>query len=104
MTDKSTHEQAVKGDEPIQIEGQEDAEAYDPKNPQPAVVGFTGKHAALYTEALERYGQDGSIDPEAEKRLKRKIDYRILPLLGVCYFFYCMLRCRIWRPLFRLTN
>ena len=87
MTDKNETIQGVKDDAPIQIEGH-DEEAFD-KNPQPAVVGFTGKHAELYAEALERYGQDGSIDPAAEKRLKRKIDFRILPLLGVCYFFYC---------------
>ena len=92
MADKNENVQphAVKDDQPIQIEGQDDPEAFDMKNPRPAVVGFTGKHAELYTEALERYGQDGSIDPEDEKRLKRKIDFRILPLLGVCYFFYCM--------------
>lgn len=90
MTDKTDHIQALKDDPPIQIEGH-DEEGYDAKNPQPAVVGFSGKHAELYAEALERYGQDGSIDPAAEKRLKRKIDFRILPLLGVCYFFYCTL-------------
>jgi hypothetical protein len=89
MTDKNENVQPVK-DQPIQIEGQDDPEAFDAKNPRPAVVGFTGKHAELYTEALERYGQDGSIDPGDEKRLKRKIDRRILPLLGICYFFYCM--------------
>lgn len=45
-------------------------------------------NAALYVEALEKYGQDGDIDPEVEKKLKRKIDRRIIPLLGICYFFY----------------
>jgi hypothetical protein len=85
MDDKVDHIQPAKDESPIH----DDHEALDLKNPQPAVVGFTGKHAELYTEALERYGQDGSIDPAAEKRLKRKIDCRILPLLGVCYFFYC---------------
>jgi hypothetical protein len=88
MSDKNDNIQAAKNDPPVQIERQ-DGEGFDAKNPQPAVVGFTGKHAELYAEALERYGQDGSIDPAAEKRLKRKIDFRILPLLGVCYFFYC---------------
>jgi len=29
------------------------------------------KHADLYIEALEKYGADGSIDVQAEKRLKR---------------------------------
>ncbi|KAG8853265.1 hypothetical protein FRB96_008349 [Tulasnella sp. 330] len=34
---------------------------------------------AFFTEALEKYGKDGSIDPVAEKRLVRKLDYLILP-------------------------
>lgn len=42
----------------------------------------------LYIEALERYPNDDSIDQAAERRLKRKLDMRILPLLGICYFFY----------------
>lgn len=46
------------------------------------------EHGELYAEALERYGQDNSIDPEDEKKLKRKLDKRIIPLLGICYFFY----------------
>ncbi|KGB75365.2 hypothetical protein CNBG_1203 [Cryptococcus deuterogattii R265] len=46
------------------------------------------QYGDLYAEALERYGQDDSIDPEEEKKLKRKLDMRIIPLLGVCYFFY----------------
>ncbi len=29
------------------------------------------QHADLYYEALEKYGHDGSIDPIAEKSLKR---------------------------------
>jgi len=33
----------------------------------------------FYTEALERYGDEDSIDPVAEKRLVRKIDKLILP-------------------------
>jgi len=45
-------------------------------------------HAELYAEALEKYGIDGEIDPVVEKRLKRKLDLRIIPALGVCYFFY----------------
>jgi hypothetical protein len=46
------------------------------------------QHADLYLEALQRYGADGSIDPVAEKKLRRKLDMLIIPLLGVCYFFY----------------
>lgn len=97
MTDKTDSSiQPVKDEQPIQIEGDDhdhdnDREAFALKNPQAAVVGFTGQHAELYAEALERYGQDGSIDPASEKKLKRKIDRRILPLLGICYFFYCKL-------------
>ncbi|KAI7026003.1 hypothetical protein KC355_g807, partial [Hortaea werneckii] len=45
-------------------------------------------HAELYREALERYPTDESIDSIAEKKLVRKLDWRIIPLLGVCYFFY----------------
>lgn len=43
---------------------------------------------ALYDEAIEQYGEDGSIDPVAEKKLVRKIDARVIPILGICYFFY----------------
>ncbi|KAL9947558.1 hypothetical protein ACHAP6_007702 [Verticillium nonalfalfae] len=42
----------------------------------------------LYIEALARYPNDESIDQVAEKKVLRKIDTRILPLLGICYFFY----------------
>lgn len=57
-----------------------------------ASVANAARHAtggdAFYQEALEKYGQEGSIDPVVEKTLVRKIDLRILPILGVCYFFY----------------
>lgn len=79
---------AGKIDPPVEQEEIDLDQDFD-KNPRPAVVGFTSKHAELYAEALDKYGTEGSIDPEAEKRLKRKIDCRILPLLGICYFFYC---------------
>lgn len=49
------------------------------------------EHAAIYLEALQRYPDDESIDKNDERRLKRKLDARILPLLGVCYFFYVSL-------------
>ncbi|KAI7909478.1 hypothetical protein M9X92_011614 [Pyricularia oryzae] len=45
-------------------------------------------HPEIYMEALVRYPNDESIDQADEKRLVRKLDMRILPLLGVCYFFY----------------
>lgn len=40
-------------------------------------------HSSFYEEALERYGADGAIDPAEERRLRRKIDLIILPLLGI---------------------
>ncbi|KAG9008332.1 hypothetical protein FRB94_013378 [Tulasnella sp. JGI-2019a] len=43
---------------------------------------------AFFAEALEKYGEDGSIDPEAERRLVRKLDFLILPCLSMCYCFY----------------
>ncbi|KAI0896276.1 MFS general substrate transporter [Annulohypoxylon nitens] len=46
------------------------------------------RHAEMYQEALQRYPDDAAIDEESEKKLKRKLDKRILPLLGICYFFY----------------
>ncbi|KAF9265011.1 MFS general substrate transporter [Marasmius fiardii PR-910] len=42
----------------------------------------------FYAEALEKYGEDGLIDPVAEKKLVRKTDWIILPCLAVCYAFY----------------
>ncbi|KAI1100598.1 MFS general substrate transporter [Jackrogersella minutella] len=46
------------------------------------------ENAEMYYEALRQYPDDSSIDKDSEKRLKRKLDSRILPLLGICYFFY----------------
>lgn len=45
-------------------------------------------HKNLYDEALHRYPNDESIDQISERKLKRKLDMRIIPLLGICYFFY----------------
>ena len=42
----------------------------------------------MYAEALDKYPTDESIDKVAERRLVRRLDLRILPLLGICYFFY----------------
>ncbi|KAF4955703.1 hypothetical protein FSARC_11789, partial [Fusarium sarcochroum] len=42
----------------------------------------------IYAEALVQYPTDDSIDPILEKRVRRKLDRRILPVLGICYFFY----------------
>ncbi|KAJ2993692.1 hypothetical protein NUW58_g1763 [Xylaria curta] len=45
-------------------------------------------HSELYAEALLRYPSDEHFDKAAETKLQRKLDYRILPLLSICYFFY----------------
>lgn len=42
----------------------------------------------IYAEALARYPNDESIDMRDEKKVRRKLDSLILPLLGGCYFFY----------------
>ena len=49
---------------------------------------FNQERVEMYREALEQYPDDNSIDKEAERKLRRKLDRRILPLLGICYFFY----------------
>ncbi|KAF5020352.1 hypothetical protein F66182_7624 [Fusarium sp. NRRL 66182] len=42
----------------------------------------------IYAQALAQYPTDDSIDPIQEKKIRRKLDRRIIPVLGVCYFFY----------------
>lgn len=46
------------------------------------------RNAGMYFEALQRFPNDESMDAQMIQRLKHKIDRRILPLLGICYFFY----------------
>ncbi|TKX26890.1 MFS transporter-like protein 10 [Elsinoe australis] len=56
-----------------------------------ASIGLTKTHhglSGMYAEAVERYPNDDHIDPEEERRLTRKLDMRIIPVLGICYFFY----------------
>ena len=55
-------------------------------------------NAEIYAEAIARYPNDEAIDQADEARLKRKLDKRILPLLGICYFFYvrAQLCCFSW--------
>jgi hypothetical protein len=65
------------------VEHDEGRISEDLKRGEQVVAGFTGQHADMYAEALSKYGAEGSISPQAEKRLKRKIDMRLLPLLGV---------------------
>lgn len=58
----------------------------------------------MYLEAMERYPNDDAIDQADEKRLLRKLDMRILPLLGICYFFYVSLVFPRWRPPWLMMN
>ncbi|KAH0347058.1 MFS general substrate transporter, partial [Aureobasidium melanogenum] len=67
---------------------EEEIEYIDFKPQEPISRELDNDQADLYAEALRRYPNDESIDQADEKRLKRKLDTRILPLLGVCYFFY----------------
>lgn len=57
---------------------------------------------AIYQEALMRYPNDEAIDQAAEKGLRRKIDARLLPLLGVCYFFY--VRSHSWKNTLQVAS
>ncbi len=47
-----------------------------------------GMASDFYKEAMEKYGAEGAIDSATEKKLVRKIDRLIIPILGICYFFY----------------
>jgi hypothetical protein len=42
----------------------------------------------IFAEALARYPNDECIDTRDENKVRRKLDFRILPVLGICYFFY----------------
>lgn len=55
---------------------------------KPNVVTAENQPHEIYVEALARYPNDEAIDAAAEKRVLRKLDRRIIPLLGICYFFY----------------
>ncbi|KND86848.1 Nonribosomal peptide synthetase 8 [Tolypocladium ophioglossoides CBS 100239] len=73
--------------EPVKsIDGDIDSSEHDVKQ----TIEDTIHHPdpQLYAEALQRYPNDEAIDQAEEKRLVRKLDMRILPLLGICYFFY----------------
>lgn len=72
------------------VELVEDVAQHESDSDTPSVVSDAIKqeHHDLYVEALRRYPNDAAIDPADEKRLVRKLDRRIIPLLGICYFFY----------------
>lgn len=76
-----------KHDDVDEVAGVEELHHVESAPPKDAMID-QGAHAALYLEAIQRYPVDDAIDRDAEKRLKRKLDMRILPLLGICYFFY----------------
>jgi hypothetical protein len=42
----------------------------------------------IFAQALARYPNDECIDSRDERKVLRKLDFRILPVLGICYFFY----------------
>ena len=52
-------------------------------------------HHEIYAEALLRYPTDEHIDRVEEAKLRRKLDFKIIPLLGVCYFFYVSFRASL---------
>lgn len=79
-----------KQDELREMEGIEDVHDTNVQNDPKASMTqmINQEHGELYLEAIRKYPVDEAIDRDAEKRLTRKLDMRILPLLGICYFFY----------------
>lgn len=57
-------------------------------------------HTAFYQEALDKYGEDGSIDPEVERKLVRTLDWTVIPILGVSSF----VASRFFRRSHRIAN
>ncbi|KAG8405737.1 hypothetical protein J3458_021675 [Metarhizium acridum] len=78
--------QTMDAERPKQLDNDGDNLEHELKIPEVEAVNHPD--ASLYIEALERYPNDDSIDKAAERRLVRKLDMRMLPLLGVYYFFY----------------
>ena len=58
------------------------------KNIVAGKISLDEPHNDIYAEALARYPNDECIDAREENKVRRKLDLRILPVLGVCYFFY----------------
>ena len=58
----------------------------------------------IYAEALAQYPTDDSIDPILEKRVRRKLDRLIIPVLGVCYFFYYVDKTTLYVLSYRGSN
>lgn len=60
----------------------------DPKPAISSVQPLDQDPDNIYAEALARYPNDESIDARDERKIRRKLDRLIIPLLGGCYFFY----------------
>jgi hypothetical protein len=58
----------------------------------------------IYAQALAQYPTDDSIDPILEKKVRRKLDRLIIPVLGVCYFFYYVDKTTLYVLSGRQTN
>jgi hypothetical protein len=58
------------------------------KNTITGELSLDGQQNDIFAEALARYPNDDCIDSREEDKVRRKLDLRILPVLGVCYFFY----------------
>lgn len=58
------------------------------KNAVTGELSVDGQSNNIFAEALARYPNDDCIDTREENKVRRKLDFRILPVLGVCYFFY----------------
>ncbi|KAK6906292.1 hypothetical protein I204_00893 [Kwoniella mangroviensis CBS 8886] len=83
MSNNDQYKQEAEKGETIQLE-----EAGAIEEPLKPGIKLPSQHADIYHEAIQRYPGDSHINPDDEKRLKRKLDRRIIPLLGICYFFY----------------
>lgn len=78
---------APEGNKETSSEHVEDAE----QPTQPEKFGHHGDTAlALFAQGNAQYE---AIDPAEDKKLVRKIDWMIIPLLSVCYAFYYVRLC-----------
>jgi hypothetical protein len=59
-------------------------------------LSLDGQQNDIFAEALARYPNDDCIDTREEDKVRRKLDLRILPVLGVCYFFYYVDKTTLW--------
>lgn len=77
------------------LDGLQETHAEDAGEPQKGDVINTIRqpHSEIYAEALLRFPTDEHIDKGEEAKLRRKLDRKLLPLLGICYFFYVSQLC-----------